>query len=354
MGEILNLLVVIKSLSDFNVSNSIFQVIKYIFILKFTFLFHIIFMYHLKKLLLFFVVLVPFFANAQNEKLQKALELADNGKYKKAIAIADKLIVENPYFASAYCLKASSQINLKQFNESLQTLRIGIQVMPDSLNLYTTRAMIYENYRLFKQAIQDLTTGYTKAKVDSNKVSFLISRGAVKFKIRDYQGSYNDQLKALEMDSTNIYIYNNIAMSCDELGKPEETIKYLNKVLEIDSVFIPAIVNLGFKYQRMEDHEKALEYLDKAVELDPEEGFAYSNRSFSRLKTGDVKGAMKDIEMAIKLKPSNSWAYKTRALIKIEMGKTSQACEDLSLANKWGFTNQYGDEVNEMIQQYCK
>ena len=49
-------------------------------------------------------------------------------------------------------------------------------------------------------------------------------------------------------------------MVCDEVGRADETLVYLNRIIELDSTYIAAYVNIGFKYQLMGNHEKAIKY----------------------------------------------------------------------------------------------
>jgi tetratricopeptide (TPR) repeat protein len=144
------------------------------------------------------------------------------------------------------------------------------------------------------------------------------------------------------LDSTSIAILNNLAIACDEVGKPDLTLVYLNRIISIDSTFIGAYINLGYKYQ------KTLEYLNKAASLNPNEAFVYSNRSFSRLKVNDLKGAHEDLDKSIKLYPGNSYAFKVKALILIEEKNYTESCKHLNTASELGYTAQYGLEVEEL------
>ena len=63
---------------------------------------------------------------------------------------------------------------------------------------------------------------------------------------------------------------------------------------------------------------------------------------------------MRDINKSIKIMPSNSYAYKIRALIYIEKGKAEKACEDLNIALSYGYTAQYGKEVEKLKRLNCK
>jgi len=249
--------------------------------------------------------------------------------------------------------KAQRFVEKKNYEEAMKVLTEGIKEMPDSVNLYDTRGALLEAFRMYNEAIKDFSKGVEKATNDKTKAHFLSNRGGSKYKIRDFEGSYKDLIEALRLDSTNLAALNNLAIVCDEVHKPEETLIYLYKIIAIDSVNAIAYMNIGFKYQSMNEHAKAITFFDKALELDPKESYAYNNRAFSKLKLNDLKGATKDVNLSIKLNSGNSYAYKNRALIYIEEKKYKEACADLTKANELGYTRQYGKEVNELIIKYC-
>lgn len=257
--------------------------------------------------------------------------------------------------AKAYIDKARTLIDdKKDAKGALETLSTGINEMPDSVELHIARGALLDAVRLYDEALMDFSMGIEKTNDIDMKSKLLSNMGATKCKIRDFKGAYDDLSEAIRLDSTNLDALNNLAAVADEVGKPEETLKYLYQIIQVDPTYVPAYVNIGFKYQIMGKHENAITYFDKAVELAPDEALGYSNRSFSKLKSNDLRGAMKDIKKSIKLFPSNSYAYKIKALIQIEKNKISSACKDLYKADELGYLEQYGEEVNELKTKYCK
>lgn len=290
---------------------------------------------------------------AQDATLEKATELAEEGRLGEAVKVVSEIIMTNTPRAEYYCLKAEYLFDLQEYKGALLTLTAGIQIMPDSLSLYSMRGTLYDAFQMHEEAIEDYTFSIEKTESDTVKSYLLSNRGGSKAKIRNFESAYSDLVLAVELDSTNLGALNNLSAICDEINKPDETLYYLEKIISIDPEFVPAYVNLGYKHQLMGNHKKALQYFNKAIELGPEEPLAYSNRSFSLLKTNDLKGAMKDINFSIESMPQNSYAYKIRALILIEERKFTQACEDLKEAIEWGYTKHYGDEVIKLQKKYC-
>jgi hypothetical protein len=61
--------------------------------------------------------------------------------------------------------------------------------------------------------------------------------------------------KAYLIDSIDTGTLNNLAAISDEVGKGDETLKYLFRVLELNPRFYQAYGNIGFKYQQMGNHK---------------------------------------------------------------------------------------------------
>lgn len=255
--------------------------------------------------------------------------------------------------AAEYIEQADKQIKKRNYDEALSILTKAIVKMPDSVNLYDSRGNLYAILQSFEKSESDFSEGFKLAQDSLIKSHFLMNRASIKSRVMNFESAYHDLKLSLTFDSTNIGAYSNLAYTTDELKRPEEAMTYYNKIIELDPEFVPVYVNLGFRSQQNGEHLKALEYFDKAAKLSPKEPLVYSNRSFSKLKTNDLKGAIKDIEKSIKMLPANCYAYKIRALILLEQGNQKEACEDLFIANKYGYEEQYGQEVNQLMRKHC-
>ena len=51
---------------------------------------------------------------------------------------------------------------------------------------------------------------------------------------------------------------------------------------------------------------------------------------------------------------TNSYAYRNRGLLYIKQHKPEEACADLHKALSLGFTENYGDEVEELVKKNCQ
>lgn len=293
------------------------------------------------------------FSQTADEYYQQAEAYYNAEQYKKAEKALENAIELNKDRTAYYKLLTYCHYSQDDFQKALDVSSDAIARFPDSLELFIARGTVLTTVQEFKMALHDYNTALELASDPKEKHHILINRSATKSYMRDFEGAYHDLKQVIKEDSTNIGALINLGAICDEIGRGDETLKYLYQALEVDSTMYSIYVNIGFKHQEMGEYKKAVDCFDKVIKHNPEEALAYSNRSYNRLQLGDVKGAMKDIEKSIDLYPSNPYAYKNRALIYIEKGKMRKACKDLQTAIDKGFTRIYGSEVVELQAKYC-
>ncbi len=303
-------------------------------------------------LLLFSANLV--FSQTAEENYQQASIAFENKDWKNALKLLDKAIKLDSSNVDFFILKGQVQDELKQYRESFDTYSLGISLFPNDPHLYFNRGNIWLLYHEFEYAAKDFTLALKLTDDEVLKHRSITNRAAAKIYMRDFESAYQDLIVSHKYDTTEIATLINLGAVCDEIGKGDETLKYLMKAIEIDPKSYDAYGNIGFKYQEMGEYKTAISYFDKVLELSPNDPLGFSNRGFNKLKLGDTKGAMSDIDKSIKIYPENSYAYKIRALIFLEQGKKDKACKDLQIAADKGYTTMYGPEVEELQKVNCQ
>ena len=190
-----------------------------------------------------------------------------------------------------------------------------------------------------------------------NSPSFHFKNGSAKYQLKNYEGAVLDLNKAIELKPDYKEAYYERALCESELNKYPKALTDFNKVISLDPAFKDAYLNRAFYVkEKTGDFEGAVEDYQKYIGLNTAENnaFAYNNMGFAKFRMNDLDGAMKDVMTSIKLDAKNSFAYKNRALIYIAMDSISSACHDLNKAIDLGFGKTYGNEVNDLINKYCK
>ncbi|MCB0805125.1 MAG: tetratricopeptide repeat protein [Bacteroidales bacterium] len=178
-----------------------------------------------------------------------------------------------------------------------------------------------------------------------------------KYELKNYAGAVEDLNRAIELNDTYKDAYYLRALSFTKMDDPENALNDFNKVIEIDPLFADAYLNRAF-YARtaLKNYKGAIDDYNKYLELEPDGNRAYAlnNRGFSKFKLKNYSGALADIDESLQINPGNAYAYRNRALIHIEIDSIPDACKDLHLADSLGFEKEYGNEVSELISNFCQ
>ncbi len=309
----------------------------------------------MKLFLLFILVFTSFqsFSQFDQENYKAATAYREKKSLDKALKEIDKAILSDSLNTLYLNEKAAILWELNHYQEAFDLLTKSVSIDPGNITTYIARGIIFYSTQNFDEAIDEYSYALTLAKGDTVRKVILVNRAAAYIYKRNFDLAYEDLIAVYRKDSNDIATLTNLAVVCDEIGKGDETLKYLERVIRIDPENDGAYVNMGFKYQDMGEYKKAIQYYNKALELNPDEPLGYSNRSYSKLQIGDIRGAHADIEKSLKLYPENSYAYKVRALIHLKENKKDKACSDLSKAIELNFTAMYGDEVKILIEKHC-
>lgn len=303
--------------------------------------------------LVFILFALPAISQTSEELVEQAGDAIDKGELKQALQLVNKAIEIDGKNAYAYSRRGEIYLQMRHLTEAFGDYDKAIRLDPENALMYNCRAIAYYTIQHPDEAIMDYNDAIKYAKNDSLKYMIMSNRGNSKAMMRDFRGAYDDYSAVLAFDSTSIAALTNIAAVCDEIGRGDETIGYLQRVIKLDPMFVGGYGNLGFKYSEMGRYEDAIKMFDKVIELSPEDALGYNNRGYARMMLNDLKGAMKDINYSLKKYPENSYAYRNRALLYLRKGKESLTCEDISKAISLGFTDMYGSEMIELKQKHC-
>jgi tetratricopeptide (TPR) repeat protein len=241
-------------------------------------------------------------------------------QYDECITWANKGLQLKPEFEELILIKVKAKLSKKNYAEALNDLdTVLLKINPRNLEAWNLRGDAKQKQKEFKGAAD----AFTKAiEIDAQNYAAFYDRGICRAHLKDFDGALADMTRGMEIDSTEKWIgYNNIAYF----------IKFEQK-----------------------DYKGSLALFDEAIKLNPKFAYAYNNRGYAKLQMNDLKGARQDIMKGLDLNEENSYAYKTLAQLLFAEKKDKLACEKLQKALVLGYTEDYDEEVNEMIKEHCK
>lgn len=292
--------------------------------------------------------------NTNNKYYKSAHNFALNKKFELALNHIDKAIYVEGNMAPPifYLRKYEYLINLQKFNLGFQTLNEAILLFPNNILLLNARAEFYLTLKKYKEAIADyekITSQVTGKELQDYKMKL----ASTKFFIRNYKDAAMILKTVLQREPSNIDALNLLAALNIELSNYTKAKKILHELIKNHPSHVATVVNLGFAFQKEHQYEKALSYFNKALKLSPSHPIALSNRAYSKLKMSIFEEALADIQKSISLLPTNSYAYMIRGEIYLKLGESKKACVDFNTSKKLNFSEQYGNEVKELLSTHC-
>lgn len=349
-----------------------------------------------RTILFVFFVLFIFNLKSQNEidlYLNKAQHAIDENNYTDAIihiskALEYKKTITNSHkLANLYISRSACRSKLKNYKEAEADLEIAAKISPEYLRVFDAKNSLYLDSKQYDKILSNSKKALEISPKDSKFLTWLTQAYIEK---HDYPNAllFADSILTKSPDDINtLHLKNSILhrqkkyIEAIEISnqiinlKPNDAGSYLNRAInyaslkeykkaEDDNLFAAkmdtslayvAFNNTAFFIKAdAKDYKGAIEMYDKSLSLKPDFAYAYSNRGFCKLQLGDINGASKDVQHSLELDSYNSYAYKNLALVRIQQKKISEACSLLKKALDKGYREEYDEEVDNLIKQYCK
>lgn len=262
-------------------------------------------------------------------------------KFDEALEYFDKAIEAEPFYSYFYN-KAEVLLDQNNFPEALKTVNAGLELFPDTAELYHKRYNVYKKMNQIENANLDLKKAYA---MQPNNSDYLIDMGVfyksennIENAIECYKkcienkenvaGAYcnlagiyekNDLTqkeaieyyqRAIEAEPSNAKMYYNFGNYFSNKNEPNEAKKLFLKSIKLDPTLPEPYNNMAVLFHDLKNYDSALVYALKALELTPQD---YSSNAL----TGDIyfyqkkyTKAIEYINIALKLEP-----YKNKVLL---------------------------------------
>jgi len=293
-------------------------------------------------------------SQASQEKLvDSAFKYIDEHNLGKAINIYNSILSKEPKNAHVYELRGLAYQEMKDYESAFRDFCKSIMSDTSYCLGYLRRGDLLVLGDLFQDAVKDYDMALHFADSNLLKETILVNRSHAKKRLHNAEGAVDDLKKVLELNPVSIGALVNLGTLLPDVGQTQEAISCLEKVIKLDSTFAGGYGNLAFLYSEIGEYKKALQISNALLSFKPNEAFALNNRGYIKYKLNDFTGALEDINNSISIIPGNSYAFRNRGLVYIAMKKDSEACIDFKKSLNLGFTDQYGNEVDELVKKYC-
>ena len=295
------------------------------------------------------------------DRFELARALFDQKKYDGAILHLDTLLSIYSANQAVWCLKGRSLFASGYEIEGIEALDKAIAIDNSYYSAYRYRALmksLQENSN-YEETISDFDIALKEYPTDTvlalDKASFTIKKGYLKEARKALQ-------YVLELDSMNYSAQVMMASVTGKLGNNISALKRLNEIIsKQDSFESSSYEERALVYIKLEEFDSAisdysmiLQHSNLFVKYPVLKAYTINNLGYAQYKAGNISEGLKNINKAIDLEPSNPYAYKNRAEVLISEDNVVEGCINLKKAKELGFANQYGEEVNNLIDQYCE
>ncbi len=320
-------------------------------------------------LLLAFSALVgmPNGLQAQAEHyFDKAFRAESAGDYSEALVFYTLAIESDPENEIFYiargdlvssmrrsALSVQEKMSSPAFQKAQADYNRALELQPQSYLAYMSRGTLFYNHYHYDKAKADFDKAYKLAYYVEDKIYAQGARGSVKFKMNEVDGALRDLEAALQMDTTNAYLLNELGFIYLQLERFGTARDYYEQILRHDPENLVAFANIGFTHLQAGEYTRALSIYNDAIFHHPNRAFLYSNRALLYHQLGMTERAVADIEHSLNIQTANSYALYVRALIHFSLGEKDEACNDLFKSKDLGYTLEYGPEVTDLLMEHC-
>jgi len=295
------------------------------------------------------------------EKFELALSLFNEENYKQAIVYLDTLLEAHPTNYAAWCLKGRSLFSLGQEADGIKAIDKAIALESDYYAAYGYRAIMKS---LQTDANYDEVVSDFRVAIENEPENANFAKPIAGFMAN--RGHLEEALEALEyflnIDSTDYQANVLHAHLIGEMGNNEDALNILNEIiLYQDASQFTAFEERAYVYQQLKrydsaiaDYNKLLKRIEKDTSFTLLTAYTYNNRGYAKFKSERAEDALVDINYSIYLEQTNSYAFRNRGEVLIQQNRITEGCEDLRKASDLGFSLIYGDELDTLIEKYCK
>jgi tetratricopeptide (TPR) repeat protein len=178
-------------------------------------------------------------------------------------------------------------------------------------------------------------------------------RASVFLEINDYLSSIKDYSELIKLYPNKSSYYLSVSYPYGEIGDYANCLTVLKKALIIDPTNIYTYNNLSYYSSQADYYNDAINYADQGIKVVKDnkwKGVLLSNKCYGLLGLKRYNDALIIINESIKINPDNSFAYCFRAMANIGLKHLNTVCDDLNISKSLG-----GNKLtSELRKQYCK
>jgi tetratricopeptide (TPR) repeat protein len=285
--------------------------------------------------------------------VKKASDENTKGNFLQAIEIYNDVIAADPNTGKWYFYRGQDFSILNDFKRAEADYTKAIQLTPQYVDAYLSRAILYYTLNEPERSINDYNQALRYLKDQDMRGFIYNNRGNAKALRKDLQAAYSDFEKAYDLDLKSITALDNLGKILNRMNRGEEALFYFKKITELDSNNVSAHGDIAYTLLNLNRFQESIEQYNLVLAKTPNSPLALSNRGLAKMNLLDYEGALDDANQSILVYPQNAYAFRNRGMIYLTMSKNTEGCRDFKQALNLGFSKKYDNEVEEFYRHYC-
>lgn len=181
--------------------------------------------------------------------------------------------------------------------EAVNCFALGLKKNPESPLFITNLAVIcISSFNDFNEAYRLFEMGVNK---NPKNPQLHYNFGTFLYSLRNFKEAKNQLIQADSLLSKNISILNNLGLCCLAMNELNEARKYFTEAIEIDSTFVYGYHNLAHTYYNEKNYETAIINFEKALELVNDSSAILNDLGCSYYCNGNTKKSLDLLKKSI-------------------------------------------------------
>jgi tetratricopeptide (TPR) repeat protein len=224
--------------------------------------------------------------------------LEEEGKWQKAVTVADVAITQHPLSADLYLRKAELLLNRNMIEECIVTIDRAELIAPTNFNLRILRAELFSSKGLFEEALSILDA--LKGKTTLQELSeIFLAEAHIYEDLRDFPSMFRSLRRCLLTDRANTEGYTSMLLLVEKKRYYKESWIFHNKLIDQDAYNWRAWLNLGFALRGCGKNEEAIEAFEYTFAIQKKCKMAYMEAADLLIEKGNYNHALYIYENAV-------------------------------------------------------
>lgn len=158
--------------------------------------------------------------------------LVNNGKYKDALSFLERAETLDPDIAETKVNLGKIYLELHNYNKALAKLKQAIKLNTNLLAAYPPLAEVYEYQKQYNEACETYSILFEKM---PDCAACAYNLGRLKEQVKAFEEAKKAYEQTIELDESFVDAYYNLGELLIAMGKPEESVGWLEKYVEYEN-----------------------------------------------------------------------------------------------------------------------